>query len=70
MTPGGAITPLREARMSYGTASANRVTWSASRGADSQRRLMLWAAGHRGCAGRRAAVSAAPRIRRGNAAGK
>ena len=30
--------------MSYGMASANRVTWSASRGAYSQRRLMLWAA--------------------------
>ena len=29
--------------MSYGTASARRVTWSASRGAYSQRRLMLWA---------------------------
>ena len=30
--------------MNYGMASANRVTWSASRGAYSQRRLMLWAA--------------------------
>ena len=30
--------------MSYGMAPANRVTWSASRGAYSQRRLMLWAA--------------------------
>ena len=29
--------------MNYGTASANRVSWSASRGACSQRRLMLWA---------------------------
>ena len=29
--------------MNYGTASANRVSWSASRGAYSQRRLMLWA---------------------------
>ena len=30
--------------MNYGMASANRVKWSASRGAYSQRRLMLWAA--------------------------
>ena len=30
--------------MNYGIASAARVTWSASRGAYSQRRLMLWAA--------------------------
>ena len=30
--------------MNYGMASANRVRWSASRGAYSQRRLMLWAA--------------------------
>ena len=30
--------------MNYGMASTNRVTWSASRGAYSQRRLMLWAA--------------------------
>ena len=30
--------------MNYGAASAARVTWSASRGAYSQRRLMLWAA--------------------------
>ena len=30
--------------MNYGVASAARVTWSASRGAYSQRRLMLWAA--------------------------
>src|SRR5262245_23164218 len=30
--------------MNYGIASATRVTWSASRGAYSQRRLMLWAA--------------------------
>src|SRR5689334_19114736 len=29
--------------MNYGIASAARVTWSASRGAYSQRRLMLWA---------------------------
>ena len=43
MTPGGP-SPHREIDMSYGMASANRVTWSASRGAYSQRRLMLWAA--------------------------
>ena len=30
--------------MNYGIASAARVTWSASRGAYSQRRLMLWSA--------------------------
>ena len=42
MTPGGP-SPHRETGMSYGVASANRVTWSASRGAYSQRRLMLWA---------------------------
>ena len=30
--------------MNYGMASANRVRWSTSRGAYSQRRLMLWAA--------------------------
>jgi hypothetical protein len=43
MTPGGP-SPHREIGMSYGMASANKVTWSASRGAYSQRRLMLWAA--------------------------
>ena len=43
MTPGGP-SPHREIGMSYGMASANRVTWSASRGAYSQRRLMLWGA--------------------------
>ena len=30
--------------MNYGIGSAARVTWNASRGAYSQRRLMLWAA--------------------------
>src|SRR5262245_58353729 len=30
--------------MNYGIASAARVTWSGSRGAYSQRRLMLWTA--------------------------
>ena len=34
--------------MNYGIASAARVTWSASRGAYSQRRLMLWAPGTAG----------------------
>ena len=55
--------------MSYGMASANRVTWSASRGAYSQRRLMLWAADTAGATveGRRFMPPA--RIRRGNAAG-
>jgi len=43
MTPGGP-SPHREIGMTYGIASANRVSWNASRGAYSQRRLMLWAA--------------------------
>ena len=43
MAPGGP-SPHREIGMTYGMASANRVTWNASRGAYSQRRLMLWAA--------------------------
>ena len=34
--------------MNYGMASANRVTWSASRAAYSRRRLMLWAVGTAG----------------------
>jgi hypothetical protein len=43
MTPRGP-SPHREIGMTYRMAPASRVTWNASRGAYSQRRLMLWAA--------------------------
>ena len=63
MTPGGPSTPFGGG-MNYGMASANRVTWSASRGAYSQRRLMLWAADTAGATVEGRRFIAARRIRR------